>query len=50
MAMKVVIALMGLYVFSLIYLSNLGVLSINTDALLGLVGNVEGAVMSYNFV
>uniref|UniRef100_A9AA84 FUN14 family protein n=1 Tax=Methanococcus maripaludis (strain C6 / ATCC BAA-1332) TaxID=444158 RepID=A9AA84_METM6 len=47
MAMKVVIALMGLYVFSLIYLSNLGVISINVDALFGLVGNVEGAVLPY---
>ncbi|ABR54449.1 FUN14 family protein [Methanococcus vannielii SB] len=46
-AMKVVIALIGLYVFSLIYLSNLGVISINTDALFGLVGNVESAVVSY---
>jgi uncharacterized membrane protein (Fun14 family) len=46
-AIKVVIALIGLYILSLIYLNNLGVISINSDALFGLVGGVESSIASY---
>lgn len=46
-AMKLVIALISLYFLSLAYLANLGVISINRDALLGLMGNMGSSAISY---
>ena len=46
-ALKLVIALISLYFLSLLYLANLGVISINKDAFMGLIGNMESSVISY---
>ncbi|ABR56458.1 FUN14 domain-containing protein [Methanococcus aeolicus] len=46
-AIKLVIALISLYFLSLAYLANLGVISINKDALLGMVGNMGSSVITY---
>ncbi|MBW9221397.1 hypothetical protein KKP91_04295 [Methanothermococcus sp. SCGC AD-155-M21] len=46
-AIKIVVALLGLYFLSLLYLAKLGVISINTDALMGLLGGFESSLMSF---
>ncbi len=46
-ALKIVIALISLYFLSILYLANLGVISINKDAFMGLLGNVESSIVSY---
>jgi len=46
-AIKVLIALIGLYLLSLLYLANLGVIRINEDALLALIGSAENSVITY---
>jgi uncharacterized membrane protein (Fun14 family) len=46
-ALKIVIALISLYFLSILYLANLGVISINKDAFMGLLGSMESSVISY---
>jgi len=46
-AMKIVVALLSLYLLSLLYLAKLGVISINKDALLGLLGSMESSMVSF---
>ncbi|AEH07039.1 FUN14 family protein [Methanothermococcus okinawensis IH1] len=46
-AIKIVVALVGLYFLSLLYLAKLGVISINKEAFTGLMGNVESSIISY---
>jgi uncharacterized membrane protein (Fun14 family) len=46
-ALKLVIALVSLYFLSLLYLANLGVISINKDAFMGLIGSMESSAISY---
>ena len=46
-ALKIVAALIALYFLSLLYLAKLGVITINKDALLGLLGSVENSLVSF---
>lgn len=46
-ALKIVIALISLYFLSILYLANLGVISINKDAFMGLLGSMESSIVSY---
>ncbi len=46
-ALKIVIALISLYFLSILYLANLGVISINKEAFMGLLGSMESSVISY---
>ncbi|HIP17518.1 MAG TPA: hypothetical protein EYG76_04390 [Methanothermococcus okinawensis] len=46
-ALKIVAALLALYFLSLLYLAKLGIISINTDALKGLLGNFESSLISF---
>ena len=46
-AIKIVAALLAIYILSLLYLAKLGVISINTDVFMGLMGNFENSVTSF---
>ncbi|HIP84259.1 MAG TPA: hypothetical protein EYH15_02050 [Methanothermococcus okinawensis] len=46
-ALKIVAALLALYFLSLLYLAKLGIITINKDALLGLLGNMESSLVSF---
>jgi len=46
-ALKIVAALLALYFLSLLYLEKLGVITINKDALLGLLGCMEKSVETF---
>ena len=46
-ALKIVVALLALYILSLLYLAKLGVITINRDALLGLLGVMESSLVSF---
>ena len=46
-ALKIVVALISIYLLSLLYLAKLGVISINRDALLGLLGCMEGSLVTF---
>ncbi|WP_292459654.1 FUN14 domain-containing protein [Methanothermococcus sp.] len=46
-AIKIVVALVGIYFLSLLYLAKLGIISINKEAFAALLGNVESSIISY---
>jgi len=46
-ALKIVAALLALYILSLLYLAKLGVITVNRDALLGLLGVMENSFVSF---
>ncbi|CAB3289131.1 FUN14 family protein [Methanocaldococcus lauensis] len=46
-AIKIVAFLIGIYILSLLYLAKIGVISINKDAFLALIGNFESSLIVF---